>query len=199
MLQVTKKTPIDAEERPFLHAWDTSARLFHRNHELRKSAVSEIVKDLKSNFFTSFRTPIQLRDRYSAADAIALRQQLGEISKAEVREVNKVQGGATRFTLARSEPALLHGWNSFQAAVFLGVGTAFGVYGKFARGYNILWLPASIVPVSVYLAFSYARQPTQRIENAYRYILAKRIATAEFEANQARIASQPFAQTAEYA
>jgi len=49
------------------------------------------------------------------------------------------------------------------------------------------------------LYYNFARQPTQEIENAYSYLLAKRSATAELEANQKRFKEAPFAGTPELA
>lgn len=64
----------------------------------------------------------------------------------------------------------------------LGVGIA--GYAKFVKKYNILWFVAGFVPLWGLILYNYARQPNQLLENAYKYILAKRIATCEFEKNQ---------------
>ena len=102
-------------------------------------------------------------------------------------------------TLSKKEPGLLKAWNVGEFLLFAGVGGAFGGYGRFVKGYNNLWLLAAGLPVLAWGLVQNARQPTTHINNAYRYLIAKRAATAEFEANQARIAGNSWAQSAEYA
>jgi hypothetical protein len=69
----------------------------------------------------------------------------------------------------------------------LGVGSAIGLYGKFIKQGNMLWLMASVVPFTVGLVVNNARQPADDIQNCYRYLLAKRAATCEFEKNKSRM------------
>ena len=83
--------------------------------------------------------------------------------------------------------------------LFGGIGAAFGAYGRFAKGYNNLWLLAPIVPLLTLGLVQQARQPTTLIDNTYRYLIAKRAATAEFEANNAKLMENDFAKSAEFA
>jgi len=136
-------------------------------------------------------------------DSLELRRQLGEITTEEVSEVNRVLGGnpLTGYLLTRSskEPALLCAWHKFEFLAFLGAGGALGMYGRVARGYNNLWLGAAILPVMAWAITQKARQPTTLVDNAYRYLIAKRAATAEFEANQSRLMANEWAQTEHFA
>ena len=125
------------------------------------------------------------QDRYHAIDSIALRRQLGEITKDEVSEVNRVLGGSYRFMRSNSEPGKLSAFNTLELLFFAGAGGALGLYGRFARGHNNLWLIAGALPVCTFALVHSARQPNMLIDNAYRYLIAKRAATAEYEANQA--------------
>ena len=112
------------------------------------------------------------RDRYTCIDTLELRQQLGEITSAEVSEVNRVFGGnpvtGYLFTSSSKEPALLLGWQKFEALAFLGVGGGMAGYGRFVRGYNNLWLAAAILPFCTCMLAQRSRQPSTLIDNAYR-------------------------------
>ena len=162
-----------------------------------KSAREDIIK-LNSAPLTNWREVTHRQDRYHTIDSIELRRQLGEITSQEVSEVNRVLGGSYIFTRSRSEPAKLSAWNTVEALGFAGAGGALGLFGRFARGHNNLWLFASALPFCSYLLVQSSRQPTTLVDNAYRYLIAKRAATAEYEANQAKILSNEWAQSAEY-
>ena len=85
-----------------------------------------------------------------------------------------------------------------EALLFTGAGATVGLYGRFVRGYNNLWLLAAFAPLVSWGMVSKARQPTTLIDNAYRYLIAKRAATAEFEANNARLMQNEWAKSAEF-
>ena len=61
-----------------------------------------------------------------------------------------------------------------------------------------MWLLAGLLPVTAYMIVASGRQPSTTCENAYRFILAKRIATCELEANQKRMSHNEFTRTQEY-
>ena len=102
-------------------------------------------------------------------------------------------------TRSRSEPALLQAWHKFEGLAFLSAGAAFGAYGRFVKGFNNLWLLAPVVPFMTWQLTQRSRQPATLIDNAYRYLIAKRAATAEFEANQARLLQNQWAQSPQFA
>ena len=52
--------------------------------------------------------------------------------------------------------------------------------------------------MSMYLLVASNRQPATTVENAYRYILAKRVATCELEANANRMKENNFTKTEAY-
>ena len=66
---------------------------------------------LASSPLTNWKELTKRQARYQEIDSLALRQQLGEITSDEVKEVNRVFGGnpLTGYLLTRSsrEPALL--------------------------------------------------------------------------------------------
>ena len=187
----------------FLSAWDARVQSYSAFFDANTRAAREDIDSLRKSPFTSWRDVTQTQDRYWKLDALKLRQQLGEITAEEVSEVNRVLGGnpitGYQLTLSKKEPGLLKAWNVGEFLLFAGVGGAFGGYGRFVKGYNNLWLLAAGLPVLAWGLVQNARQPTTHINNAYRYLIAKRAATAEFEANQARIAGNSWAQSAEYA
>ena len=61
-----------------------------------------------------------------------------------------------------------------------------------------MWLLAGLLPVTAYMIVASGRQPSTTCENAYRFILAKRIASCELEANQKRMSQNEFTRTQEY-
>lgn len=111
-------------------------------------------------------------DRYTAIDSIELRRQLGEISSVELAEVSRVFGGnpvtGYMFTSSMKEPALLIGWQKFEAMAFLGAGVGMGAYARFVRGNNNLWLIAAGMPFCTWALCQRYRQPTTLIDNSYR-------------------------------
>ena len=72
--------------------------------------------------------------------------------------------------------------------VFLGIGGAFGAYGIFVKRYNLLWAAGALVPAVIFSMTDSARQPVTQIQNAYRYLIAKRTATAALEASKVSVA-----------
>ena len=66
------------------------------------------------------------------------------------------------------------------------------------KKYNILWYVAAFAPIGGYALYNWARQPTQEIENCYKYLLSKRAATCEMEKNIAKLNKLPITKTKEY-
>ena len=118
---------------------------------------------------------------------------LGEISSSEVKEVNSLFGGFNSFYSSKREPASLYVIPNAPTMAFFGAGMALGGYGRFVRGYSFLWLGFAFIPGSIWLFTVFKRQPESTIQNAYRYLLAKRAATCELEANAGVIAEAEFA------
>ena len=117
--------------------------------------------------------------------------------------MNRVLGGnpvnGQLFVRANSEPAKIYAWNKLPLALSTMLGLGLGAYGRFVKGYNNLWLIAGIIPMGMYLLVASQRQPATTIENAYRYILAKRVATCELEANASRMKANNFTTSEAYA
>jgi hypothetical protein len=67
------QSAVNATERPFLHAWDTSARKYHPWFEAHKIAANRDIFKLKNNVLTNWRDAIQFRPRYEEADRLELR------------------------------------------------------------------------------------------------------------------------------
>lgn len=187
-MQVKLDSSVDHAQQPYLHAWDTAARQYHTFFEAHKKIAADNLLSLRSSTLTNWRSPIQLRSRYQALDSLSLRQQLGDISQAEVSELNRVMGVKNNyFTKGNDEPAKLVSYNTVPLFALLGVGGAFGLWGKFAMRYNWLWLLAAPIPFLAGLAVNRARQPQDDLQNAYRYLLAKRSATCEMEKNASKM------------
>lgn len=197
-IEVNTTSPVDEKVQPYLAAWDQSARTYHSFFEIHRMGALNDLFTIRQSTFAGWKNPIQIRHRFEKVDELELRQQLGEIQPHEVKELNRVMDKNCYFTRGRSEPALLKQWNTFPILGFLGAGMGFGLVGKFVRGYNILWLGATILPCALYLIHNAANQNSTRLQNAYRYLLEKRAATCQMEKNMARFQQASFAQTAEF-
>ena len=75
-------------------------------------------------------------------------------------------------------------------ATFGGAGALFASYGFFVRGHNLVWLAGTVLPFATALVYNSARQPEQVLQNAYRYILAKRSASVEMQQHGAAFSEQ---------
>lgn len=122
------------------------------------------------------------------------RQLLGDISRDEVAEINDLMGGKQGlfFLKGIKEPASLIAFKWLPLSIYWGLGAGIAVYAKFIRGYNMLWLFAPFVPLWCMIFQQYVRQPNQEIENAYKYLLAKRAGTCAYELNQRRFSELAF-------
>ena len=135
------------------------------------------------------------RHRYQDADIYTYRQLLGDISKQEIKDINTVFGGSNGlvFTKGVKDPALIYAWNTIPLAIYWGLGAGIAVYALGVKRYNILWTVAPFAPLWALMFYQYVRQPSQTIENAYKYLLAKRAATCEYESNLKRFKEASFA------
>ena len=66
----------------------------------------------------------------------------------------------------------------------LGICAAVSLFGKFYKGYSLVWLYMPFIPFGLYYAWNMRNPPIQDLENVYRYIIAKRQATCEFQNNE---------------
>lgn len=60
----------------------------------------------------------------------------------------------TYYMKGNSEPAQLRGINTLVASAYFGIGMALGAYGTFVKRYNLLWLGAGVLPVTIYYIVS---------------------------------------------
>jgi hypothetical protein len=94
--------------------------------------------------------------------------------------------------LGRSEPAKVLAFDTKPLFAMLLAGNAYGMWGFFVKRYNALWLAAAFAPFLAATCVAWCRQPTDQIQNYYRYLLAKRAATCEHEKNAQRMADLDF-------
>lgn len=193
-MRVTPDSPVQDRE-SYLFQWDTTARKYFNHFEIHKQAARENLRRLFQNFLTRNRDPIQYEHRFREIDQLATRQLLGDISKDEVKELNAVHGSAngTYYVKSMKEPAGILAWNVYPLALLWATGASIAGYARFIKGYNNLWLVAGFIPMWAYIFYNFARQPTVEIDNCYRYLLAKRAATCEMQANQKTFSQNGFA------
>uniref|UniRef100_A0A7S3JNK8 Uncharacterized protein n=1 Tax=Euplotes harpa TaxID=151035 RepID=A0A7S3JNK8_9SPIT len=80
----------------------------------------------------------------------------------------------------------MFGWN-YCLALFWGYGAGCAAVALLVKKYSIVWMVTPFVPCWLFLLYNYARQPEQDLENAYRYLIAKRAATSLFERNRSKV------------
>ena len=165
-----------AADNSYASQWDQSAAKYHTYFEVKKVQAMANINQLRHSFLGF--NPISQRNRASAVDSLYLRQLLGEISHDEVRELNRQATGGISFSRSRKEPALLVAYDMRSFYAYSIAGLAIGLYGRFGKGYNNLWLVAGFLPGAMSLIVGYYRQPQQQIDNAYRYLLEKRSVSA---------------------
>lgn len=183
-MQVNKVSPVDAEKKPFLANWDAVARRNFAFFESMKVAAGRNLQNILGSPLTDWRTVSQCRDRYQAIDTITMRQQLGDISHNEIGELNRVLGGSMTHFTKGSQPAQVNAWDKPSNIMMLVGGFAFAVYGLAMLRSNYLWIGAAPLPFLINMQINKSRQDEDALQNAYRYLLTKRAATAEFEQNR---------------
>ena len=198
-MRVTPESPVQDKE-SYLYKWDTEARKYFNHFEIHQQGTREGIERLFRNIFTRNKDPIQYRYRYQQLDMLAYRQLLGQITSQECCDAcrNTALPTGTFLTRSSSHPAQINGWNLIPMAAWGAFGTFFAVYAPFVKKYNKLWMIGSFMPFAFNLLHNWARQPNQKIENAYKYILAKRAATCELEKNTKKFNALPIAQTKEF-
>ena len=198
-MRVTAESPVEDRE-SYLFKWDTAARSYFNHYEIHKQAAREGLRRLFQNVLTRNKDPIQYEHRFKEIDAIATRQLLGDISCEEVAELNSVFGSknGSYYFKNYKEPASLTAWKLYPLAAMWAATASIAGYARFVKGYNNLWLIGGFVPLWTYIVYQYARQPTQEISNCYNYLLSKRAATCELQANSKRFSQNEFANTEQY-
>jgi hypothetical protein len=195
-MRVTPESPVQ-DKQSYLYQWDTTARQYFNHFEIHKQAAREGLRRLFQNLFTRNRDPIQFEHRFREVDTLVNRQLLGDISEDEVHELNSAfgQSNSSFYFKGMKEPASIIAWKLYPIISIGGLSTAIAGYARFVKGYNNLWFVGAYAPLWTYLFYNYVRQPTIEVDNCYRYLLAKRAATAELQANQARFVQNGFAQS----
>ena len=93
---------------------------------------------------------------------------------------------------------MIHVWKVWPTLFFTGLSGTIALYARFIRGYNNLWLAGGFFPLLGYAIYTYARQPSQEIQNCYNYLLAKRAATCHLESNAKRFNENEFTQSEQF-
>ena len=177
------KSPVD-EDHAALKRWDESVRKNYAQFEVEVAGLRQGLAGLRKNPFTMWRDPAQYGARYQELQTLRLRQQLGNITSAEAAEVSSALGGPFYQVGVASDgqlPSKLFATHLPSIAVFGGLGLAFGAFAVIGKGHNLTWFLGGLIPGVLAMQYNNARQPDMLLQNAYRYILAKRTATIEFQ------------------
>jgi len=178
-MQVTKDPPHNLSKNSYIHQWESKVRKHFNFFETHKNGARESLQRLHSNPFTRTQEFLRFLYRYKAPEIYELRQQLGEITKSEVTAVNKAFGKACPYTFKKAkEPARITARrkNTYLVALLSAGGLGYTmIYHRKGR----LWWIAPFIPFILYTIYNRVRQPLESTANAYRFILAKRIATAQ--------------------
>ena len=184
-MRVKKETPVK-DDNSLIYHWDKTAREYFDHFEIQLKHQREGLQRTFKNAFTAWKDTSKFHKNLKKIDLLHYRQTLGDISKQEVSEINTVLGGRYHFTKSWAEPARVFAWDK-ATALFWGIGATSAVYGKFFKGYSLVWLVIPFAPCWTYMFYNWARQPIQDIENAYRYTIQKRAATAEFDKSRGHV------------
>eukprot|EP00826_Nyctotherus_ovalis_P053278 TRINITY_DN6898_c0_g2_i8.p1 TRINITY_DN6898_c0_g2~~TRINITY_DN6898_c0_g2_i8.p1 ORF type:complete len:228 (-),score=51.88 TRINITY_DN6898_c0_g2_i8:92-775(-) len=179
-MQVLKDPPYGIPKNSYMYHWETKVRKYFTFFEKHKNGAHESLQRVHSNPFTRTQEFLRFLYRYKAPEVYELRQQLGDITKSEVASANKALGktGSYHFRKARGEPAkvLAYRKNILWVALLSAGGVAYTmIYHRKGR----LWWIAPFAPLILYAVYNRVRQPIESTANVYRFILAKRIATAQ--------------------
>ena len=179
-MQVNKDPPHEVQKGTYLYQWETKARRFFHYFEVHKKAAHEWIQRFQANPFTKTQEFLRYHGRMKGPEILELRQQLGDVSKAEVNSVNQALGKESPyyFRKGRGEPAKIVGYRKnillVAGASFLGV-----AYTMIYRRKGFVWWVAPFLPVVLYFIYNKVRQPTENVANCFRFIIAKRVATAQ--------------------
>ena len=187
-MRVKKESPVTDQE-SFLYQWDSAARKYFEHFDILLDNQRHALQKNFSNVFSGWRDASRYFPTFHKIDMLVHKQTLGDISKQEVKEVNSNTKSRYYFTKSWSQPATMFAWDSYIAASWaLGAGSA--VFGKFLKGYSIVWLAIPFAPCWIHLAYNYRNQPMQNLDNAYRYLIDKRAATVEYELNKSKVEAE---------
>ncbi len=179
-MQISKDPPHDIPKGSYMYNWETKARRFFKYFEMHKKGAHEWMQRVRVNPFTSTQEFLRFYSRMMTPDILELRQQLGDITGAEVSSVNRVVTKHTPyiFRKARGEPAKMVAYR--KNILWVAAASTFGVaYTMIYHRKGLLWWVAPFVPLVFYVLYNRSRQPVNDIANGYRLILAKRTATAQ--------------------
>ncbi len=158
-MKVNLESPVGDKE-SYLYKWDSCARKYFNHFEIHKNAEKRNIQTLGKNIMTRWRQPMFQDWRYRNVDLLQYRQLLGDISRSEVIEANKVLGvcSGTLLLKSKGEPALIKSHRWATTLSLFGLGGLVGTYAHFIRKYNILWLVGSFMPAMCYMWYN-SRRP----------------------------------------
>ena len=187
-MRVKKDTQV-GDQSSLLFNWDKTARKYFEHFDVQIESCKDSLQRNFRTIFTGWKDPSVYYNHFKFIDTLVYRQILGDISKHDVKDVNQVLGGKYHYTKSWTQPATMFAWDRNIAAFWL-FSASYAVFGKFVKGYSIIWLAFPFIPTWIYMLYNYQHQPHQDLENAYRYIIHKRAATTEFEKNKSKIESE---------
>lgn len=189
-MQLNKDPPAEVQKGTYLYNWEAKVRKFFKFFEMHKEGAHESIQRLETNPFTRTQEFLRFLHRFKAPELYELRQQLGDISSAEVKSVRKAIGkeSAYYFRKARSEPAkvLAYRKNILLVGGLSGLGFA---YTMLYHRKGFVWWVAPFIPLVCYVLYNRMRQPWEETANVYRFILAKRTATAQMQEQEKTFAA----------
>lgn len=179
-MQVSKDPPQGVSKHTYIYNWEVKVRKFFNYFEKRKNGAHESLQRVHSNPFTRTQEFLRFLYRYKNPEIFELRQQLGELQKSEVSTANHVFGKSCPyyFRKTRGKPGKILAYRKNIAWVG-GLSIAGLCYTMIYHRKGRLWCLAPFVPLVLYMIYNRVRQPLESTTNVYRFILAKRIATAQ--------------------
>ena len=184
-MRVKKESQV-SDQSSLLYHWDKTARMYFEHFDIQIENYRFGLQKNFTNFLTSWKDPSHYWDTFKYIDTLVQRQTLGDITKQEVKEINEVFGGKRYFAKSWANPATLYSFD-WTLSAFWGFSAFYALYGKFIKGYSIVWLVMPFAPCWMAMLWNHKQQPHQELENAYNYLIHKRAATAEFQLNKSKV------------
>lgn len=178
-MQVNKEPPSGIVKNSFIYHWEEKARKFFHYFEVHKLAAHEWIQRVQKNPLTKTQEFLRYHNKLKSPDILELRQQLGDVTKAEVSGLNSSFGSESSYLYrkGRSEPAKIVAYRK-NILLVAGAGALGVAYTMLYHRKGFVWWVAPFLPLVFYICYNRARQPAEDIANGYRFILAKRTASA---------------------
>jgi len=175
MVELQKTSYI--KQASFENKWDALVRKWHDYFQYFIDDQSVCLRKSRKNPFTRTRDYLISRNGLKKQEMYEIRQQIGNISKQEMKDVKKCYSPfcAYWFFKGSNEPAKIVAIR--KNMLFVAMFTAFA-YVRYIPSRAPVFKVGAIIPMALYTLYNFSRPPYEDLLNCYRMIIEKRKATA---------------------